>query len=93
MNYEIKVERFIRIPPGLDCREQRFICKKTMNEDKYWYCTTCGKTATSLNPDKNEAAPEHISYRGIDLGKCFGVMEMVRKDEWEQAQTPRMASR
>ncbi len=52
----------------------------------YWRCRTCGKTATSLNPDKSEAAPEHVSHRGQDIGSCPGTMGVVSKEEWEKLQ-------
>ena len=47
---------------------------------KVWHCETCGKTAASDTPN-DDAAPEHLSYRGQDIGNCPGMMELVEDAE------------
>lgn len=47
---------------------------------KAWYCSTCHKATTNLTPN-DDAKPEHISYRGVDLGCCPGKMELVLEKE------------
>jgi len=56
-------------------------------EPRYWRCLVCRKTSTSLNPDKAEAAPEHLSHRGFDIGRCDGIMGLVSKEEWDNFQS------
>lgn len=43
---------------------------------KVWHCNVCGKT-TDETTAKDDAAPEHVSHRGMDIGSCPGVMEVV----------------
>ena len=38
-----------------------------------WACRVCGKTDWA-DDEKAGASPEHIPMRGIDIGKCPGVM-------------------
>lgn len=38
-----------------------------------WACKTCGKIDWADSKEQ-KAQPEHISYRGIDLGECKGKM-------------------
>ena len=42
---------------------------------KVWKCNTCGKSTTDETPN-DDAAPEHVSYRGHDIGTCPGKMEL-----------------
>ena len=38
-----------------------------------WACRTCSKIDWA-DSESNLAKPEHISYRGADIGTCKGVM-------------------
>ncbi len=38
-----------------------------------WACRTCNKIDWA-DTDEKLAKPEHIPYRGIDLGECKGTM-------------------
>lgn len=41
-----------------------------------WKCPVCGKSDYA-DTDENTAAPEHIPYRGVDVGSCDGVMVAI----------------
>ena len=36
-----------------------------------WACRKCGK-ADWADDKEQRAKPEHVSYRGVDLGECVG---------------------
>ena len=38
-----------------------------------WACRTCNKIDWS-DSDAQLAEPEHVSYRGVDIGTCNGKM-------------------
>lgn len=40
---------------------------------KAWYCPVCGKFDL-MDSEEPMARPEHVPYRGIDIGTCKGEM-------------------
>jgi hypothetical protein len=56
--------------------------KKNMNKLKkekvitIWACPVCKKWDTSIHKEPM-AKPEHIPYRGIDLGECPGTFVKI----------------
>ena len=45
-----------------------------------WACRKCGKFDWA-DTDEQLAQPEHVSYRGIDLGTCGGQMVPLYSEE------------
>ena len=45
-----------------------------------WACRTCGKVDWA-DTDEQLAKPEHVAYRGVDIGTCKGRMIPLYSDE------------
>jgi len=46
-----------------------------MEEYIGWYCDVCGKSDYT-ETERPMAGPEHVPYRGIDIGSCKGLMKL-----------------
>ena len=55
-----------------------------MKNEKIWHCDRCHELDCSER--KFNAAPNHIPYRGVDIGECKGIMkEYIEKEVVRQA--------
>jgi len=55
--------------------------ERSVDDTVAWYCATCFKFDYK-GTEEAFATPEHIPYRGADIGTCKGKMIALRlKDE------------